>query len=49
MIDRKKNIAELCRTPHGVRELKSVAPVAAIMVSGRTPHGVRELKLIKLT
>ena len=33
-----------CRTPHGVRELKSFLYNLPIYFSCRTPHGVRELK-----
>ena len=34
-----------CRTPHGVRGLKSYdRAVASVVFGGRTPHGVRGLK-----
>ena len=33
-----------CRSPHGERELKSVAYRHAIVSAGRSPHGERELK-----
>ena len=33
-----------CRTPHGVRGLKSALYVKEVIQIGRTPHGVRGLK-----
>ena len=34
----------ICRTPHGVRGLKSNNTIFVFPTPGRTPHGVRGLK-----
>ena len=40
----------MCRTPHGVRELKPFSQFTRIKSTlSRTPHGVRELKLVRIT
>ena len=39
-------ILALCRTPHGVRGLKSLLSRAVAAIPCRTPHGVRGLKYL---